>query len=394
MNDFIEIPDVFKYFNRPMRFKGAYGGRGSAKSWSVAALLVKLGELSPLKILCGREYQISISDSVKSLLDNRIEAFRLTDFYKSTRSTIEGLNGTSFSFIGLRHEPQKVKSYEGIDIFWGEEANTISQESLDILIPTIRKEGSELWFTYNRRLVDEPVHELSKRENADFRRINYDQNPFFPQVLRDEMLYDKAHNYEKYLHIWRGEPQQVSEAQVFKGKYTIQSFETPTDAQFYYGADWGFSVDPSVVVRCFIDGRTLFIDQEAYRVGVEIQDLPAFFDQVEGSRKWKITADSARPDTIRYMRRNGFKVVPAKKGKDSVYDGVEFLKSYNIVCHERCKHTAYELGAYSYKTDRLTGEVIPKLEDKEDHCIDSIRYALESLMNLSFEQLLKMAVGE
>lgn len=394
MSNYLDIPDAFEYFNKPMRFKGAYGGRGSGKSWSIAALLVKLGELAPLKILCGREYQRSISDSVKSLLDNRIKALNLSHFYKSTNANIEGLNGTSFSFLGLRHEPQKVKSFEGIDIFWGEEANTISHDSLDILIPTVRKEGSELWFTYNRRLVDEPVHQLSRRENADFRKINYDQNPFFPDVLKKEMEFDKKYNFEKYLHIWEGEPQQTSEAQVFKGKYRIESFETPADAQFYYGADWGFSVDPSAVVRCFIDGRRLFIDQEAYKVGVEIQDLPEFFDQVPGTRSWKITADSARPETIRYMQRQGYNVVPAKKGKDSVHDGVEFLKSFEIVCHERCHNAAYELGAYSYKTDRLTGDVLPVLEDKDNHTIDSLRYACESLMGLQFDDLLKMAVGQ
>jgi len=388
------IPDCFDYFNRPMRFKGAYGGRGSAKSWSVAAMLIVLAHNNRLKILCGREYQRSISDSVKSLLDSRINDIGLSNFYESQKNIILGKNGSVFLFIGLRHEPQKIKSIEGIDIFWGEEANTISTESLEILIPTIRKEGSELWFTYNRRLTDEPVHQLSRRENADFRKINYDQNPFFPDVLRREMEFDKKYNYEKYLHVWEGEPQQVSEAQVFRGKYRIESFETPADAQFYYGADWGFSVDPSVVVRCFIDGRRLFIDQEAYRVGVEVQDLPAFFDQVPGTKQWKITADSARPETIRYMQRQGYNVVPAKKGKDSVHDGVEFLKSFEIVCHERCKHAAYELGAYSYKTDRLSGDVLPVLEDKDNHVLDSLRYSTESLMGLQFDDLLKMAVGQ
>lgn len=388
-----EIPDCFDYFNRPMRFKGAYGGRGSAKSWSVATLLILLGHKNKLKILCGREYQKSISESVKSVLDDRINAIGLDRFYDSQKNAILGANGTSFGFIGLRHEPHKVKSYEGIDIFWGEEANTISQGSLDILIPTIRKPGSELWFTYNRRLNDEPVHDLRRRENAIFKKINFNQNPFFPSVLRDEMLFEKAHNYEKYLHIWEGEPQQASEAQVFKGKYRIEGFETPIDAQFYYGADWGFSVDPSVVIRCFIDGRRLFIDQEAYGVGIEVQDLPKFFDRVPGSKLWRVTADSARPETIRYMQRQGYNVHPAKKGRDSIEDGVEFLKSFEIVCHERCKHAAYELGAYSYKKDRLSGEVLPILEDKDNHCIDALRYACESLMGLQFEQLLKMAVG-
>jgi phage terminase large subunit len=209
--------------------------------------------------------------------------------------------------------------------------------------------------------------------------INYPQNPFFPEVLRKEMEYDKEHDYEKYLHIWEGEPQQLSDAMVFKGKYSVQCFETPPGTQFYYGADWGFSTDPTTLVRCFIDGRKLFIDQEAYGVGVEIDHTPDLFDTVDGSRKWKITADSARPETISYMKRQGFRMEGAKKGKDSVIEGVKFLQGYDIVCHERCKHVAYELGRYSYKTDRLTGDVIPELEDKDNHFIDALRYALEGV---------------
>jgi phage terminase large subunit len=373
------IPVAFKYLNRPMRFKGAYGGRGSGKSWAFAEMLLALGMRSPLKILCGREYQKSIKDSVKALLDSTIQRRELGNFYSSTNNEITGINGTQFIFMGLRHDPDGIKSLEGVDIAWIEEAHTTSQSSLDILIPTIRKEGSELWFSYNRKLVDEPVHKLAERENADFRKINYPQNPFFPDVLRREMEYDKAHDYDKYLHIWEGEPQQLSDAMVFKGKYSVQCFETPPGAQFYYGADWGFSTDPTTLVRCYIDVRKLFIDQEAYGIHVEIDDTPALFDTVDDSRKWKITADSARPETISYMKRQGFRMEGAKKGKDSVIEGVKFLQGYDIVCHERCKHVAYELGRYSYKTDRLTGDVIPELEDKDNHFIDALRYALEGV---------------
>jgi phage terminase large subunit len=379
------IPVAFKYLNRPMRFKGAYGGRDSGKSWSFADLLLALGMRSSLLILCGREYQKTIKDSVKALLDNTIRRRNLESFYSSINNEVNGKNGTKFIFMGLRHDPDGIKSIEGVDIAWIEEAHTTSQTSLDILIPTIRKKGSELWFSYNRKLVDEPVHKLSTRPNAIFRHINYDQNPFFNQTeLVEEMEYDKAHDYDKYLHIWEGEPQQLSDAMVFKGKYSVQCFETPPGAQFYFGADWGFSTDPTTLVRCYIDGRRLFIDQEAYGIHVEIEDTPALFDTVDDSRKWKITADSARPETISYMKKSrdgkpGFRMEGAKKGKDSVIEGVKFLQGYDIVCHERCKHVAYELGRYSYKTDRLTGDVIPELEDKDNHFIDALRYALEGV---------------
>jgi phage terminase large subunit len=375
-----DVPDCFKYLNQPMRYKGAYGGRGSAKSWSVAAILLQLGTMSPLRVLCGREFQKSINDSVKSLLDDTIRRHGLFNFYESQKTQILGRNGSRFFFHGLARDPDGIRSFEKINIFWGEEANTISQHSLDIIKPTIRIKGSELWFTYNRKLKDEPVHELAKRDNAAFRLINYDQNPYFSQTeLVDEMEYDKLHNYEKYRHVWLGEPQQFSEAAVFRGKYRVEDFDTPADAEFYFGADWGFSVDPTSLIRCFIDGRKLYIDHETYGVGVEIDDTPEMFDNVPESRKWEIIADSARPETISYMIRKGFRMKGAIKGKDSVVEGVKFLQDYEIICHTRCSHMAYELGAYSYKVDKLTQEVIPVLEDKDNHCIDSLRYAVESV---------------
>lgn len=159
----------------------------------------------------------------------------------------------------------------------------------------------------------------------------------------------------------------------------MEDFETPADAEFRFGADWGFAVDPTVLVRCFLKGRKLYVDQEAYRVGCEIDQTPALFDTIQGSRKWMITADSARPETVSYMRRQGFRIKAAIKGQGSLEDGVEFLRSFDIIVHPRCKHTADELALYSYKQDPLTNEILPILEDKNNHVIDALRYALEAL---------------
>ena len=135
-----------------------------------------------------------------------------------------------------------------------------------------------------------------------------------------------------------------------------------------------------MLVRCYVVGRKLYIDREAYRIGVEIDHLPQLFDTVPGARDWVITADSARPETISYLQRHGFpKMVAAVKGKDSVKEGVIFLQNYDIVVHPRCVHTIDELTMYSFKTDALTGIVTPVLEDKKNHVIDSLRYAVERL---------------
>ena len=167
--------------------------------------------------------------------------------------------------------------------------------------------------------------------------------------------------------------------------WKVEAFETPKDAVHRFGADWGFATDPTVLVRCHIEGRTLFVDAEAWQVGCEIDHTPALFETVEGSRKWLIRADSARPETVSYMQRQGFKIVGALKGQGSVEDGVEFLRSFDIVVHPRCKHVAEELARYAYKKDQHTGEILPVLEDKDNHTVDALRYALEELRRSGYK---------
>jgi phage terminase large subunit len=140
-----------------------------------------------------------------------------------------------------------------------------------------------------------------------------------------------------------------------------------------------------VLIRCHVEGRTLYVDQEAWEVGCEIDKTPALFDKVDGSRKWLIRADSARPETVSYMQRQGFKIVGALKGPGSLEDGVEFLRAFDIVVHPRCENVAKELALYSYKIDPHTEEILPLLEDKNNHTIDALRYALEELRRSGFK---------
>ena len=396
-SDFVdlEIAEALEVLWAPKRYKVLYGGRGSSKSWGVSQELIVRGHEEPLRILCAREIQRSINASVLSLLNDTIKRCELEDIYDVQKTAIYHPNGTEFLFGGLRHNIDSIKSMEGIDICWVEEAQNVSEESWKVLIPTIRKSGSEIWITFNPNLETDPsfaryvlpyLTEIAANggvyedDNLIVARVNYDDNPWFPEELRREMEWDKAHDYDKYLHVWEGECIRHHESRVFNN-WRIDDFEAPEDSVFYYGADWGFSVDPTVLLRCFAnhETRTLYFDYEAYKVGVEIDDTPNLFDEVPGSRKWQITADNARPETISYMRRQGFNIKGAKKGKGSVEDGVEFLKSYEIVVHSRCKHLIGELGFYSYKVDKLTGDVLPILEDSYNHCIDSARYALEKL---------------
>lgn len=368
------------------RYKVLHGGRGSTKSWSVVDSLIVKATQQKHFIGCFRQYQKSIKDSAKQLIDNRIHQLGVGNEFTSTRDEIRHRGtGTKMVFHGLWHEPEKIKSMEGLTIGWVEEAHTTAQEGLDILKPTIRVEGSEIWFTFNRKNESDPVDKMFLGDdpppNAIIQQLNYYDNPWLTDVLKEEMEWDKSHDHDKYQHIWLGMPLTHSEARIFKN-YEINGDIEPAEGEaLYYGADWGFSNDPSVLLRCWVDDakRIIFVDQEAYKIGVEIDDLCDFWDQVEGSREYKVRADNARPETISHMNRHGFKVKGVKKGAGSIEEGVEFLKSYKIVVHPRCVHTIDELGLYCYKTDKRTGDILPVIEDKNNHCIDSLRYALEDI---------------
>jgi phage terminase large subunit len=253
--------------------------------------------------------------------------------------------------------------------------------------------NSELWFSWNPNLPSDPVDVLLRSEitppGAVVVEVNYRDNPWFPEVLQKEMEYDRSRDPDKYAHVWLGEYQRNSEARVFRN-WTVEEFEARPGTIFRLGADWGFSVDPSVLVRCYLDGNRLYVDYEAYQVGCEIVNLPELFMSVPESEKWPITADSARPETISYMKSHGFpRILPAVKGARSLEEGVEFLKSFDIVVHPRCQHVIDELTMYSYKTDPLTGKVIPVLEDKHNHCVDAVRYSLEGARRARPQQVVK-----
>lgn len=383
----VQLPDWAARLWEPSRYKVLRGGRGSGKSRSIATALLLKGAETTHRVLCAREVQKSIKDSVYRLLLDEIERLGLTDFYTSTESEIRGKNGTLFIFAGLWNNQNSIKSMEGISICWVEEAQSISQESLDTLIPTIRIPDSEIWFSYNPRFETDPIDQMFRRDELPpgtiLLEVNHDQNPWFPEVLREEMEYDRKRDMDKYLHVWEGHYKQSSQSRVFNN-WKVEEFEAPNNAVFRLGADWGFAVDPSVLVRCYIDGKKLYIDYEAYMVGCEIDQLPDLFDRVPESRKYFITADSARPETISYMRKHGYpKINAAVKGSKSIEEGIEFLKSFDIIVHPRCENVIRELGLYSYKVDPLTDKVLPVFEDKHNHTIDSIRYACEGARRAS-----------
>lgn len=377
--------DPFSEIWKPHRYKVYYGGRGSGKSWAVAQALIVMSDLSRIRVLCCREIQNSIRDSSYQVLKDTAERLGIDGRFDFLEAEIRHKStGSRFIFKGLFHNSQSIKSTEGVDVCWVEEAQTVSEESWSVLTPTIRKPSSEIWVTFNPLLEDDPT---TKRfiENpppeAYVRKVNYDENPYFPPELRAQMEWDKANDYEAYLHIWEGYPRTISDAQIFKGRYVVEDFPDEYGEhadRLFFGADFGFAKDPSTLVRCFIKDKKLYIDHEAYGVGVEIDELPALYRSVPGAEKWPIKADAARPETISYLaNRCGFRISAAKKWQGSIEDGIAYLKSFDkIIIHPRCKHCADEFRLYSYKVDKTTSEVLPIIVDKWNHIIDGLRYAL------------------
>ncbi len=203
-----QFPKKLEFLFQPFRFKVAYGGRGSSKSWSFARALLIQAAAKPLRVLCTREIQKSIKDSVHRLLSDQIESLELGDFYTILETEIRGANGSSFVFSGLSSQTvESIKSFEGLDKVWVEEAQNVSKKSWDVLIPTIRKDDSEVWISFNPELESDATFQrfvVNQPPNSQVVQVNWSDNPWFPEVLEQERQHCKLTNLEDYGQIWEG----------------------------------------------------------------------------------------------------------------------------------------------------------------------------------------------
>lgn len=383
--------------SRPSRYKVLDGGRGSAKSYSFANVLIARAVTEKLRILCTRETQNSIKDSVHRLISDRINDTGLSELFIIRNEMIESKTGSQFFFKGLHHNISEIKSMEGINIVWVEEAEKVSEESWRTLTPTIREPHSEIWISFNPEEEKSATYQrFIKNPMPDTRRahVTYRDNKYFPEVLRREMEHDKRVDFEAYMHIWEGQIKKYAEDLIFKNKFEVDcEFDTPEGEQFFFGGDFGYSVDPSCLIRCFIKNQCLYIDYEAYGYGVEITDLHEFYGTIPEAKRWQIVADSQRPDTISFLSQPfyakdgtyfpGYDIIGAEKGKGSVEDGIQFLRGFDkIFIHKRCPGTKKDFANYRWKRDRITNQILPQPIDASNHAVDAVRYALESYIKL------------
>lgn len=411
-----EIPKkMVKFFVPGPRYRVVYGGRGSVKSWTIARALIILACRGKKRILCAREYQKSIRESVHFLLKSQIERMGLEDeFIIRDTEIVNRWTGSQFVFAGLHHNVASLKSMEAIDICWIEEGETTSQESWDVLDPTIRKPGSEIWVSFNPINETDPLYQMfaivgKRLRGAVAFQVGWQDNPWLPKVLRDQAEYMREHDTERYEHIWGGKTWFKNDAQVLNGKWFSKEFDLSRafTSGPHIGADWGFSQDPTALVKSYVEvlnpqdmGKTyvnssgdegflplrrdLYIAEEAFALGCETLDLPELFDQVTDVRKYIIRADSARPETISHMKNQGFMIEACEKWPNCAEDGVTYLRGFeHIYIHPSCTRMLEEARLWSYVTDRLSGKVQRKLSPGYDHGWDAVRYAHESMITHS-----------
>lgn len=389
----IELPPkIHEIFSQPrgsIRYRCAYGGRGSGKSFNFAKMAAIFGYIEPLRILCTRELQDSIKESFHAELKNAIASEPwLEAHYDVGVDYLRGRNGTEFIFKGLRHNIGSIKSLAQIDICIVEEAEDVPEASWQALEPTIRAPGSEIWVIFNPKKDGSPVDirfVKSQPPRSAIVKMNYSDNPWFPAELEEQRQHaQKRMDRATYAHVWEGAYLNRTDAQVFADKYRVDTFEPlPHWDGPYNGLDFGFAQDPTAAVECWIADNRLYVSRCAGKVGLEIDETTSFIvSAIPDFDKYAVRADSARPESISYLKRHGMpRIEGVKKGKGSVEDGIEFIKSFDeVVVHDRCGDVVKEFDNYSYKVDRLSGDVQPVIVDDWNHYIDAIRYALEPIM--------------
>ncbi len=321
-----------------------------------------------------------------------------------TKMTVGFPNGSMIEIFGVDEgAKEKMLGNEYASIYFNE-CSEMKFSTVDFMYSRVaQKTNAKTLFLYD----ENPPHISHWSHDIFFKKINYyTKEPLarpenYAYVLMNpadnlanisstyiQQLMENSSEANKQRFIFGQFATDPDEKTVFTN-WTIQSFETDPDAVFQFGCDFGFSVDPTVLIRCYLKERTLYIDHELVLKQCETIDLPKMFLSIPESQRYIIVADSARPETISHLKRHGFpKVMPSLKGKNSVMEGIELLKGYRIVVHPRCEETINELSFYSYATDKDSGKVLPELEKNQaDHCIDALRYACEGFSKVASRRM-------
>ena len=387
-------PKIIANFSQQARHRVFKGGRGSAKTRSLALMTAVKGyQFAEAHregvILASREHLNSLDESSLEEIKAAIRSQPwLNDYYEIGEKYVRTKNRrVSYAFAGLRHNLDSIKSKARILLNWTDEGESVSEGAWRKLIPTIREAGSENWVSYNPESPESATHRRyieNPPSSCVVTDINWRDNPWFPDVLNQERLDDQRLRADTYDHVWEGAFLTLTEAQVFSGKFAVDDFEPGAGWDGpYYGIDFGFRPDPLAAVESWIYANRLYVRREAYKTGVEIGGTTAFVkEHLPRIAEYAARADSAEPKTISYLSRNGLpRIEPVKKWPNSVLEGVRYMRGFEkIIVHSDCPGTAREFRLYSHKTDRLTGDILPEIIDANNHAIDAIRYAIAPLI--------------
>lgn len=393
-----EFPDCFEFLFEPSRYKVVYGGRGSGKSMNVARALLILAAQQPLRILCARELQVSIRDSVHKLLADEIAAIpELEGFYEVQNTVLLGRNGSEFMFKGLRHNVTEVKSMQGVDICWVEEAQMVSKTSWDVLIPTIRKDSSEIWLTFNPMLESDETYQrfvVHPPPNAVVRKVNWNDNPFFPSVLRDEMLHLKEKDPDSWLNVWEGHPRQALDGAVYAkelrqavedGRITCVPYDPTKPVCTFW--DLGWADQTSIWFAQMIGFEYRIIDfhtdsQQSinHYLGV-LQSKPYVYDRDFLPHDARAKQLGTGKSIEEILRSAGRKVYIAPQL--SIEDGINAVRTIFPNCwfdEEKCADGLQALRHYRYEVDEDLGTFKRRpLHDQHSHAADALRYMAVSV---------------
>jgi phage terminase large subunit len=393
----IHIPAKLGFLYKPSRYKIAYGGRGSGKSWGFAQALLIKGLQNPLRILCAREFQVSLSDSVHALLCNQIEVLGLQSFYEIQKSRIIGANGTEITYAGLRHNISTIRSKEGIDICWVEEADTTSNASLDVLIPTLRKDGSEIWFTFNPVFDSDPVYKrfvLDQHPDAVVVKMNWSDNTWFPAVLEKEKEILKQNDHDAYLHVWEGFCRQTLEGAIYareirmatkEGRIRHVPVNTAKPVETFW--DLGKRDHTSIWFAQFFNGEYRIIDfYQNFGENIQhylqvVQNRGYFYAQHWLPHDAK--QDRMNGPTIERIVRDAYPNMVRILPSVSVVQGINAGRTIFPNCYfdeKKCADGLNALRRYRYAVDDATGQrgKVP-LHDEYSDAADAFRYLALSL---------------
>lgn len=393
----VTIPEWAGELRQPSRYKVFFGGRGGGKSHSIAKLLLLMGIEKKLRILCLREFQSSMRDSVHKLLSDQIELMGIQYAYEIQQSIIIGRNGTEITFEGLRHNTNKIRSQEGVDIVWVEEAQTVSKVSWDTLIPTIRKDDSEIWISFNPELDTDETYKrfvLNPPKGTLLRKINHDQNPWFPSVLKDEMEHLKAVDFDAYLNVWEGHCKQALEGAIYAreirdatiaGRICKVPYSASKPVDVFFDLGWSDNTSLWFVQRIGFEMRVIRSYQNRHQTLHHYLQYIQSQNYIIGTLWLPHDARAKQLGTglsIEEMAKaSGYqvKIVPSL----SVEDGINALRTVFPTMYfdeENCADGIQALRRYRYKVDQLTGQTSREpLHDDASHYADSARYIAVSL---------------